>query len=75
MATAREIDRAYTAYKKRLKGTKKNPKNRQMLTKGEFMRVNYPDFGKTTRTKGLQDQAGTNLTYEEIKRFSPDSRI
>lgn len=70
MATANEIDKAYKAYKKKLKGLKINPKNRQMLTKAEFIAKNYPNYGKTKRTSHVeQGLKGAGLSYADIQRL------
>ena len=68
--TARTIDKAYAKYKSGLKGLKKNTKNRQMLTKAEFIAKNYPNYGKTKRTSRVEgglSKAG--LSYKEIQKL------
>lgn len=68
--TARTIDKAYAKYKKGLKGLQKNTRNRQMLTKAEFICKNYPNYGKTKRTSRVEGglkQAG--LSYKDIQRL------
>ena len=70
MASSRQIDKAYAKYKKGLKGLKKNTKNRQLLTKAEFIAKNYPEYGKTKRTSRVESglkQGG--LSYKEIQRL------
>ena len=69
-ATSKQIDKAYSAYRKRLKGLKKNPTQRQMLTKGEFIRKNYPDFGKTTRTSHVErGLSAAGMSYKDIQKL------
>ena len=68
--SGRQITKAYAAYKKRLKGLKSNKKNANVLDKAQFIAKNYPDYGKTVRTKSTEKglkQGG--LTYAEIKRL------
>ena len=68
--TAKTIDKAYAKYKAGLKGLTKNTKNRQMLTKAEFIAKNYPNYGKTKRTSRVErglSKAG--LSYKDIQRL------
>ena len=68
--TARQIDKAYSAYRKRLKGLKKNKKNPNVMTKGQFIKKNYPDYGKTIRTLDVEHGLSKGgLSYKQIQRL------
>lgn len=70
MATSKEIDKAYKAYLQRLKGMPTNTKNANRMTKAQFIAKNYPDYGKTNRTRQVESGLKrSGLSYAEIQRL------
>jgi hypothetical protein len=65
-ATQKDVNKAYAAYKKRLKGLKKNVKNPNIMSKSLFMSTNFPKVQDTSK-EGQLRRAG--MSYKEIQRL------
>ncbi|KKN17994.1 hypothetical protein LCGC14_0960200 [marine sediment metagenome] len=57
--TSASIDKAWASYQKRMRGLPKNKQNRNISTKAEFMKVNYPEHGQLSK----------NLSYRQIHKY------
>ena len=58
-STPATIDKAWAAYQKKMRGLPKNKQNRNISTKAEFMKVNYPEHGQLSK----------NLSYRQIHKL------
>ena len=76
MALYKDANKAYRSYRKRMKGLKTNKKNSNVMTKAQFMKKNYPDKGRSVRSRSVEKgMKGAGLSYAEIEKMRQSSGL